>query len=224
MQKYNLNLIGVILCLMVALMLPNKLYSSTQKETNDSLAFGDNNIYELYKIYPTNHTNIVMLGDSITYAVNWNELFDYPIINRGINGDTTSGFLQRVEQVTKLNPKKVFVMGGINDIFQGFQVKDIFENHKRIIQILKDKNITPYIYSTLYTAKKDNGYNDKVKELNILLKKYCEDNKIVFIDLNKSLSKDELLIKDYTHDGLHLNAKAYLIWKEEIKKYIFDKK
>lgn len=224
MKRFNFLIKGAILCFMVIFMLPNKLYSETLNTQNDTLTFGDNNIYELYKIYPTKQANIVMLGDSITYAANWSELFDYPIINRGINGDTTSGFLQRIEQVTKLNPKKVFLMGGINDIFQGFGVEEIFENHKKIINKLKEKNITPYIYSTLFTASKQNGYNDKVKELNILLKKYCENNKIVFIDLNKILSKDELLIKNYTHDGLHLNAKAYLLWKDEIKKYIFDKK
>jgi lysophospholipase L1-like esterase len=201
-----------------AVMIPSQLFSSSEAK----LRFGDNNIYELHKIYQTQQSDVVMLGDSITCAVSWNELFNYPIINRGINGDTTSGFLQRLDEVLELKPKKVFIMGGINDIFQSYSVEEIFENHKKIIQKLQEHQITPYIQSTLYTAKKENGYNEKVKQLNHLLEQYCLENKIAFIDLNKKLSKDELLIQAYTHDGLHLKANAYAIWRDEIKHYIVN--
>lgn len=207
-----------ILFFIGAVMIPSQLFASSQNKLN----FGDNNIYDLHKIYQTKQSDVVMLGDSITCAVSWNELFNYHIINRGINGDTTAGFLQRLDQVLELNPKKVFIMGGINDIFQSYSVEEIFENHKRIIQKLRENNITPYVQSTLYTAKKENGYNDKVTVLNSLLQHYCQENNIEFIDLNKKLSKNQLLIEDYTHDGLHLKANAYVIWRDEIKKYIVN--
>lgn len=204
---------------MGAIMISSQLFASSQEKLN----FGDNNIYDLHKIYQTKQSDIVMLGDSITCAVSWNELFNYNnITNRGINGDTTAGFLQRLDQVLELQPKKVFIMGGINDIFQSYTVEEIFENHKKIVEKLREKNITPYIQATLYTAKKENGYNDKVKELNGMLKQYCQENRIEFIDLNKKLSKNELLIQEYTHDGLHLKANAYVIWRDEIKKYIVN--
>lgn len=207
---------NAIMIVIGAIMIPNQLFSSSE----DKLRFGDNNIYELHKIYQIQQSDIVMLGDSITCAVSWNELFNYPIVNRGINGDTTSGFLQRLDEVLELKPKKVFIMGGINDIFQSYSVEEIFENHKKIVQKLKEQKITPFIQSTLYTAKKENGYNDKVTQLNRLLEQYCIENKIAFIDLNKKLSKDGLLIQAYTHDGLHLKANAYAIWRDEIQQYI----
>lgn len=159
-----------------------------------------------------------MLGDSITYGVNWNELFNRDIINRGIGGDTTAGFLFRLEQVIKLNPKKVFIMGGINDIAGYYNVHEIFENYKKILSNLKNKDITPYVQSTLYTTRKD--LNPHVEELNFLLKKYCKENNIVFIDLNKNLSSEKVLKSEYTYDGVHLNASGYDIWKNEIYKYI----
>lgn len=218
MKSTHFLLKNAVLFLIGVIMIPNQLFSSSQNRLN----FGDNNIYDLHKIYQTKQSDIVMLGDSITCAVSWNELFDFQIVNRGINGDTTAGFLQRLNQVLELNPKKVFIMGGINDIFQSYSVEEIFENHKKIVQTLKEHNITPYIQSTLYTAKKENGYNDKVKQLNLLLQHYCQENQIEFIDLNKKLSKNELLIQDYTHDGLHLKANAYVIWRDEIKKYIVN--
>lgn len=215
-MKMSSKILNGIILFIGVIMIPNHLCASSQEK----LRFGDNNIYELHKIYQTQQSDVVMLGDSITCAVSWNELFNYPIVNRGINGDTTSGFLQRLDEVLELKPKKVFIMGGINDIFQSYSVEEIFQNHKKIIETLKDHQITPYLQATLYTAKKENGYNDKVKKLNELLQQYCVENKIAFIDLNKKLSKDELLIQDYTHDGLHLKANAYAIWRDEIMRYI----
>ena len=82
-----------------------------------------------------------MLGDSITFGINWNELFNMNIINRGIGSDTTEGFLSRMENIYAINPKKVFIMGGINDIFKGIEVNQIFSNYIKIIEALKNKNI-----------------------------------------------------------------------------------
>ena len=103
---------------------------------------------------------------------------------------------------------------GINDIGRYEDVANIFSNYKNIISILTENNITPYVQSTLLTSIND--YNLKVIELNILLKKYCEDNGIQFIDLNKELSKDNRIIEEYTGDGVHLNAKGYQIWKAHL--------
>lgn len=172
----------------------------------------------IYKIYETKNTDIVMLGDSITYRVNWNELFNMPIVNRGIDSDTTTGFIHRMDLIYKLNPKKVFIMGGINDIMEGYTVDKIFSNYKIILQNLLERNITPYVQSTLLTSR--NNLNIHVKELNILLKEYCDNNKITFINLNKKLSHNDKLLREYTHDGLHLNSHGYTIWKQVIARYL----
>ncbi|PID27048.1 MAG: hypothetical protein CR982_06980 [Candidatus Cloacimonadota bacterium] len=66
---------------------------------------------DLYKQY-NKKGNIVMLGNSITYGVNWNELLNRnDIINRGIGSDTTEGFLSRMEYIYKAEPKICFIMG-----------------------------------------------------------------------------------------------------------------
>ena len=191
---------------------------ATTNLNNKIEQYKGNHIYQLYNIYETKQSDIVMFGDSITYGANWNELFNKPIVNRGIGGDTTAGFLFRIEQVLKLHPKKVFIMGGINDIFQGYTIDEIFSNYKEILRKLKENNISVFVQSTLYTS--DEKYNKSVTKLNELLIKYCDENKIIYIDLNKHLSKNELLINKYAYDGLHLRANAYEIWKNEIIKYI----
>ena len=68
-----------------------------------------------------NNQSIIFLGDSLT---EWFELGKYfpglAIINEGIAGDTTYGVLQRLEAIIKKPAKKIFLMIGINDIFNDF--------------------------------------------------------------------------------------------------------
>ena len=58
-----------------------------------------------FSSYPPPGDSIVMLGDSITEGGEWVELFPgTPVRNRGIGGDTTTGLLARLAQVTGGEP------------------------------------------------------------------------------------------------------------------------
>ena len=200
-------------------------------EFKNSLKKSDKDIYkkniqflnnvDLYKIYKSEQADIIMLGDSLTDNVNWNELFNLPIINRGIGADITEGYLHRMEFIYKLKPKKVFLNGGTNDIAFDYSVEEIFSNYKEIMRLLKEKNITVYMQSVVFTSFSE--YNIKIKKLNELLEVYCKENNIIYIDLNKKLSKNDTLIEEYTYDGSHLTAKGYFVWREMIQEYVLNK-
>lgn len=178
----------------------------------------NNKFVALHKIYKTEQADIVMLGDSLTNNINWSELFNLHIINRGVGGDVTDGYLHRMEYVYKLKPKKVFVNGGTNDFKAGYSINEVFNNYKQIIKLLKEHNIKPYIQSVIYTSFDE--INVKNKALNDLLEKYCLDNVIEYINLNKNLSVNQKLLDKHTIDGSHLSAEGYMVWKEEIEKHI----
>ena len=183
------------------------------------------NIYkikiDLYNIYEIKQTKIVMLGDSITCGANWKELLNNSVVNRGIGMDYTTGFINRLNNIYKINPKYVFIMGGTNDIAHNYNTVDVtFKNYIFIIKSLQSHNIIPIVQSTLY-ARKSKHYNNKIQKLNTLLESYCKNNQIKFINLNKKLSKDKFLIQDYTYDGVHLNADGYKIWSNEIRQYLY---
>ena len=169
---------------------------------------------------------IVMLGDSISEGVDWNELMDKTsIINKGVGGDTINGFVDRIDDVINLNPSKVFIMGGINDLIEEIDIQIIYTNYVSIIEALREHNIETIIQSTLYTARssinQDETYlNENVKLLNRRLESYASSNNIDFVDLNTKLSNNEILINKYTTDGYHLNAKGYSVWKGQLKRYI----
>lgn len=164
---------------------------------------------------------IIMLGDSITRGGEWQKLLNYNNIeNHGINGDTTKDILNRVEKIAP-DTKKVFIMAGINDFAKGYSAGSTFIIYKEIVEMLRKKDIKVYIQSTLYAGSRMAPvFNNKVKELNSLLKDFAKKNRIKFIDLNRHLSKNGVLTRKYTRDEVHLNAIGYYIWSNVIKAYI----
>lgn len=164
---------------------------------------------------------VVMLGDSITKGGDWQKLLNYKKIkNHGINGDTVKDILNRVDKIGS-DTKKVFVMAGINDIAKGYGVKSIFAIYKELIEKLIKKDIKVYIQSTLYTGTRLHpSFNNKISELNGLLKVYAKKKRIKFIDLNRFLAKKGALNRKYTRDEVHLNTLGYYIWSNVIKGYV----
>lgn len=166
---------------------------------------------------------IVMLGDSITEGVDWNELTSKSIfLNRGISGDTTSGIIKRIYQVVKAEPEIVFIMVGVNDFGCKLSVDSVFSNYVKILKILSSEKINVVVQSTIYSNSKYKSINEKIKKLNEKLRKYCFEENIVFLDLNITLSANDCLRDDYTYDGIHLYASAYVVWKNLIKDVLLD--
>ena len=161
----------------------------------------------------------VMLGDSITDEGQWDELLDNPLVqNRGISGDTTDGVLERLDSINK-SIKQVFIMIGVNDIMRGVSEDIVFENYKKILKFFQDKNIEVVIQSTLYIGEsRKQNFNPKIEKLNQKLEEFAKSNKIVFINLNPIFAPQKILLKSFTKDDLHLNADAYKLWIETLKK------
>ena len=178
----------------------------------------------LFAAYPAQHADIVMLGNSLTEWVDWNELLGRTnIANRGIAGDVTGGYLHRLYQVYRLKPKLCFVEGGINDLYANVPVVVVFENYKNIINDIRSNNIVPIIQSTLFVSPKWRdavGKNKEVAELNSLLATFARENDIEFINLNARMSANNTLRDELTYDGVHLTAAGYTIWGEEVNKII----
>ena len=181
---------------------------------------------ENFETLPNTENEIIFLGNSITDGCEWSELFQNPNIkNRGIGGDDTDGILERIDEALESKPSKIFLMIGTNDLAYGKTVEYIIENYKKIIsRIMSESPDTKiYIQSELptddaihYTRK-----NSDLMLINEKLKDIARDNKLVYIDLFSLFATDDnKLDKKYSLDGLHLNGKAYLLWKKEIEKYV----
>lgn len=179
-----------------------------------------------------NNKDIVFLGDSLTDYCEWNELLRRnDIANRGIAGDTTEGLLNRLSSLKELNPSKIFILIGINDIQQNVEKSKIVNNYKQIIKEIKRSlpNTEIYIESILYVnpnkyskifLKDGRKINDIVKEVNAELRNLAKRESVNYLDIASIVTKNDELDKKYTTDGLHLNGVGYSKIKEVLNEQI----
>ena len=221
MKKKRVNIGVVFVMLMLSL---HPVAAQTKSDSSYILNRNYTNQTGLYDIYRTEKADVVMLGNSITFGVNWNELMGRAsIVNRGIGSDNTYGFLQRMEYIYKLHPKVCCIMGGINDIYQDTPAEHVFENYRKILDGLRAHNIIPIIQSTLFVSTKWKRYAEKnveVAKLDSMLFQYAVKNRIDSIDLNAVMSQNSLLKEELTLDGVHLTSKGYALWRDELEKVL----
>ena len=222
----NIITLCFLLVISIHFDVPTKILNKLLRTSNNTSTstFTPNNIYKarrnLFEVYKPKNVRIVMLGDSITYGVDWNELLSRTdVANRGIGYDTTEGFINRLSDIYALNPEICLLMGGINDFFRGISVNKVFINYTEILKELKSQGITPIIQSTLYVSKTIPNWsntNKKVDELNRMLRQYADKEGTIFIDVNNELSSGKALDSIYTYDGIHLLGSGYVKWRDLI--------
>jgi len=185
-----------------------------------------NAMEDIYSMLKTPDNSIIMLGDSLTDGILWNELFDNneKIINRGIGGNKTSDILERLGEITNRKPKKIFLMIGINDLANN-ESNNLINNYNEIIKEIKSESKGTEIYiQSILPINNEIKYlkisNEDIINTNHELKKIAEENNLNYIDLYNKFLKNDLLDSDLTIDGVHLNANGYKIWKSEIDEYI----
>lgn len=99
---------------------------------------------------------IVCFGDSLTSGFGvypskcWVSLlrqhFGCEVLNRGISGDTTAGMLSRsYKDIVENKPSHVVLMGGTNDLLQGYSLNNITSNIEELILEAEKNNIKPII-------------------------------------------------------------------------------
>lgn len=170
--------------------------------------------------------SIIFLGDSITDGCEWSELLNNSnIVNRGINSDTTYGVLERVHQIVKLNPEKVFLMIGTNDLREGRTIADIRNDYEKIVKEFSEKIPSARIYVQSVIPSSQDKYpgrsQQRIHDLNKEIRELAVKYHLTYIDLyTEMLSDDGKLDPNLTNDGLHLNGNGYIVWKNIIKDYL----
>jgi len=185
---------------------------------------------------PIGFDKIVFLGNSITQGLlrHTDKLSRINIINRGISGDHTDGVLARLQEIIHYKPKAVFLLIGVNDLFEDNRSKPernpeyIANNILLICKAIKNKsnNTRIFIQTILpinneqYLNKKPNiefllpnyspSINEQINEVNKILKSNLSLN---IIDLHSAfLNQDLQLNPKFSTDGVHLNELGYQNW------------
>jgi lysophospholipase L1-like esterase len=143
------------------------------------------------------------------------------VLNRGINGDLTSGMLERFSRdVVDEKADYVIILGGSNDIGWGFDPAVIAHNLTTMYDAAWNKGIMAVACSVPSIL----GLNELIPprlNLNRMIRSEAEKRSIAFMDLFTATAdpRTNRLLEDYSADGLHLNTKGY----RQMGKYIFDK-
>jgi len=177
-----------------------------------------------FKSFAHSSKDIVFLGNSITFGVDWYELLQEPNArNRGISGDITFGVLQRLQEVIDGKPAKLFILIGINDITRNVPDSLIIRNHKKIIERVQAGSPGTKIFLQSILPVNDSfpqhksiaGKSNKVLEINRALKEVAREYHVNYIDLHTAFcDKEGKLASGLTYDGLHLSLEGYQLWRE----------
>ena len=172
-----------------------------------------------FKKNPLKFNQIVFLGNSITAeGGNWGEKLNYTNIrNRGIAGDVTDGVLARIDEIIYFKSKAVFLLIGINDLWNfspGIPSTKYISNN--ILKIAKEiKKGSPetqvYVQTILPTSK--SIFVESINKINNTIKSKSSKFNFTVIDLHSHFeNNDGFIKKEFTTDGIHLNSKGYKVW------------
>jgi lysophospholipase L1-like esterase len=143
------------------------------------------------------------------------------VLNRGVNGDLTSGMLERFPRdVVEAKADYVIILGGSNDIGWGLDPTTIAHNLSGMYEAALNNGIRAVACAVPSILGFDELISPRLG-LNRLIRAEAETRKMPFIDLFTATAdpRNNRLSEDYSADGLHLNPKGY----ERIGKHIFDK-
>ncbi|ELA08656.1 hypothetical protein MOMA_08861 [Moraxella macacae 0408225] len=177
------------------------------------------------KIAP--NSTVIALGDSLTYGYGADKNQAYPAVlaqktgwqihNAGINGDTSSGVLTRLDSIIAQKPSLVLLGIGGNDVLQRINPNTTKHNITQIVQTLKAKNIAVVLIaephfsaSALFGSASDNPiYQEIAKAEQVILFKKSDGG-----------WSDILSDKKLKSDQIHANATGYAKFAENFYQFL----
>ena len=174
---------------------------------------------------------IVFIGDSITDRYRLDDHYSelsLATYNRGIAGDKTGGVLSRLEvSLFALEPTKVSLLIGINDVTHGVSDQTLLANYEEILDQIQARlpeaevcciSILP-VNADCADYKIDyEDVTERIPALNATIQALAEAHGYRFVNLYPLFADEEgYLIAEYSTDGLHLSAAGYEIWTNVLK-------
>jgi len=166
--------------------------------------------------YPSDGRDVIAFGDSLVYGEGSEsgggfvkilmEDVHMPIINLGVNGNTTVDGLNRISVLSKYRPKVVILLLGGNDYLLRKSQKEIFDNLGKIIEEIQKTGAVVLLVGLrgqLLGSRHDAYFEELVDKYNVAY----VPNILGGIMTNPDLMSDTL----------HPNDKGYRIMADKIK-------
>ena len=170
---------------------------------------------------------VIFFGNSITQGGDWAKLTgDSTVINRGIGADLTMSLRQRLADVTKRKPSKLFILIGINDISKDIPDAVIAAEYRALVDSVRAQSPDTKIFvqsilplnPTVQNFPQHYDKQPHVVAVNALLRRMARETGAQWVNLwPVVLDAKGHLDARLTGDGLHLNQQGYERWVRFLK-------
>ena len=168
-------------------------------------------------------------GDDI--EITWHASFftQNNYVDKGVSGERTDEMLNRYQKdVLSQDPFCVVIMGGTNDLAQGYTKDQILANIKSMAEQAAAANMKVVLCSVTpcnmtYSRLTPHEKGTHIVALNKMIKEYAAEKGFTYCDYYPALvAEDGYSLKDEycLYDKLHPNPDAYTVMEEIIQKIL----
>lgn len=175
---------------------------------------------------PTPEGAVVFLGNSLTAQGAWGEWYpQWPIYNRGIEGDQCHWMLERLEPIQQQHAAVIVLMIGINDLIAA-SPETVLERYGQLVTALRQgsPNTAILVQSLLpvNNSLRQSGIdNAAVRKLNQALVALSRESACTYVDLHRHFCDAEgRLNTRFSVDGIHLNGAGYALWRSVLEPFL----
>ena len=179
--------------------------------------YGDNSKEISNKIY---FEEAVFMGDSITEGLDF-----YDIVNKSsVIAKKGQGLVQARESVSilsNINPQKIFVLYGMNDLKSSENSDDFKSNYTKLVKDIKKTVPSAEIYLQSLTPvqakvqQENNSFSqDRLDKFTQAIIEVAREENVNYIDIRPMLKDREDL---FEQDGIHFKADFYGVWLDDLK-------
>lgn len=128
----------------------------------------------------------------------------------GISSTTTYEWEEIFPQYfAKIPPKNLVVNIGTNNFYDVFDsVQTAQKNLKRLLLLFRDGVADANIFYFAVSQRTDERFREEVSLINAVIKEWCENNGIEFLDTENEMTAEKL--RDGVHPLLHVYKQVYV--------------
>lgn len=161
---------------------------------------------------------IAFVGDSLTASGRWGEWLDgAEVVNFGVGGYTSDDVLATLDDIVAVRPDEIVLLIGTNDLGLRHSVEHLVRNVEGILVALRrELPGARMLVQSILPRGRDFAAN--IQDANIHLRQFCATVRAQYLDLWPGFAlSDGSLDPALSDDGLHLNARGYEVWLDELR-------
>ncbi len=163
---------------------------------------------------------ILFVGDSNVQLIDWQSYFDENVCNYGIGGSTTADLYARRYRVYQLQPDKIVMLVGGNDLLRYIDYTTIENNYRKLIRYYLSITGDVYCISNLPVNPKIYLSNWAIIILNMKLENICKEMGVTYVNAFPHLYTKSGLNPRYALDEVHINEEGHKVVVSVLKNHL----